>query len=116
MFIDFYDVEEKTRFNDVAHQAATCKCATALAQTQVLRDSFKASKVNPTMPKEGELDKRVIEMANNPKKISTQAIRDAAFKIMTISSENAGSLHALSYIEHVIGDDNDADFDQNDKK
>ena len=81
------------------------KCRAALAQTQVLRDSFKASKVNPTMPKEGELDKRVIEMANNPKKISTQAIRDAAFKIMTISSENAGSLHALSYIEHVIGDD-----------
>jgi hypothetical protein len=81
------------------------KCREALAQTQVMRDSFKAAKVDPNMPKEGALDPRVIEMANNPKKVTTKAIRDQIGVIMTITTENAGSLHALSYIEHEIGED-----------
>jgi len=81
------------------------KCREALAKTQVLRDSFKAAKVDPNMPKEGSLDPRVIEMANNPSKVTTKAIRDQIGVIMTITTENAGSLHALSYIEHEIGED-----------
>jgi len=81
------------------------KCREALAQTQVLRDSFKAAKVDPNMPKPGVLDARVIELANNPKKVTTKAIRDQIEVIMTITTENAGNLHALSYIEHEIGED-----------
>ena len=81
------------------------KCREALAKTQVLRDSFKAAKVDPNMPKEGALDPRVIEMANNPSKVTTKAIRDQIAVIMTITTENASSLHALSYIEHEIGED-----------
>jgi len=81
------------------------KCREALAKTQVLRDSFKAAKVNPNMPKAGALDPRVIEMANNPQKVTTKAIREQIAVIMTITTENAGNLHALSYIEHEIGED-----------
>ena len=81
------------------------KCREALAKTQVLRDTFKAAKVDPNMPKEGSLDPRVIEMANNPKKVTSKAIRDQIGVIMTITTENAGSLHALSYIEHEFGED-----------
>jgi hypothetical protein len=81
------------------------KCRDALAKTQVLRDSFKASKVDPNAPRAGALDPRVIEMANNPKKVTTKAIRDQIQVIMSITTENAGALHALSYIEHEIGED-----------
>lgn len=80
------------------------KCRESLAKTQVLRDSFKAAKVDPNMPKPG-LDPRVIELANNPSKVTTKAIRDQISVIMTITTENAGNLHALSYIEHEIGED-----------
>ena len=60
------------------------KCRDALAKTQVLRDSFKASKVDPNAPRAGALDPRVIEMANNPKKVTTKAIRDQIQVIMDV--------------------------------
>jgi hypothetical protein len=108
------------------------KCRDALAKTQTLRDSFAAAKVDPMMPKEGFVDAKVVELANNPSKVRTVAIRDTIRVIDTIQKENAvppppprtkwtrrvlhpvlighvaslsqGSLHALPYIEHEIGD------------
>lgn len=81
------------------------KCRASLAQSQTLRDSFKASKIDPVMPKEGSIDPRVVELANNPSKVTTESIRNQIRVIETISSENAASLHALPYIEHEIGED-----------
>lgn len=78
------------------------KCREALAKTQVLRDSFKASKVDPNMPKEGAIDPRVVELANNPSKVTTDSIRNQIHVINSISTENAGALHALPYIEHIL--------------
>lgn len=81
------------------------KCRASLAQTQALRDSFHASKIDPVMPKEGSIDPRVVELANNPSKVTTESIRKQIYVIESISSENAASLHALPYIEHEMGDD-----------
>eukprot|EP00960_Hanusia_phi_P058316 763851-Hanusia_phi.AAC.1 len=81
------------------------KCRDSLSKTQVLRDTFKAAKVDPVMPKEGTLDPRVVELANNPSKVTTESIRNQIKVITTITTENAGALHALPYIEHEVGED-----------
>lgn len=38
---------------------------------QALRDSFHAAKVDPVMPRKDRIDPRVVELANNPHKVST---------------------------------------------